>query len=767
VGGAPLAGDDLRRPEEHDPRSRDERAGTCADRCIDAGVFAFAAFTLGANATVALGGSLADLTVFALCMLLVTFGGAAWWWRMRGPRAIAPPGEPVASNGVQDAVPAGTGAAHAWADTLPPREQAVLTLWAIAGAAGTWMSGSLWPAWLCTASVSAWVLVRSMREAAPIARHAGSARGDESARGEASARGDDRDGGGPGDAGDEGSRSSSTIRPGFGPARTAPSLLVALAALCAATVAVAHRANDDDAFYLNIAVAAADAPQAALLAGDTLHGYDGVPIGLPVFRVLAYEPAIAVLSRLTGVDALVLAQVVLPPLFALLIPFAWARLLRRLAPREWPWLLVGVVASFYLLADGRATHGEFALLRMQQGKSILLVVLWPLLADSGVRFGRAPDAMRWLRLASTQIAAVGLTTNALWLAPVIGGLGVCAGVLDGRRPETDASLRSTAAGAIRVLVPGALASFHAVGWALWLRAETLQTFREAAHPLPSLAFSAQTFMAEALEIVAGHGLAAALTLFAVTAAAALAPTRSLRRFIAIYTVATALLFWSPLHAHLVATQITGPDTYFRVLWIWPLPIAFAVILASGVGLLARAGRGGLAVRIASFAALAALVFVAGGHMLTVSPANGVRLGVPAVKIDPGELRVARAVARHAGPGDFVLAPVAPSRWIPLLHDHPHPLVVREMLLDVLTDRFDQRELTLRAQLTRMVGGEVRLPHSGKLLAHAIESIPLQAVALQGAARGYDDVIEALEASPLVRVESNDAFEIWARSDIDE
>ena len=33
-------------------------------------------------------------------------------------------------------------------------------------------------------------------------------------------------------------------------------------------------------------MAAAGDPSAPLLAGDTLHGYADVPIGLPVFRVL-------------------------------------------------------------------------------------------------------------------------------------------------------------------------------------------------------------------------------------------------------------------------------------------------------------------------------------------------------------------------------------------------------------------------------------------------------------------------------------------------
>jgi hypothetical protein len=189
----------------------------------------------------------------------------------------------------------------------------------------------------------------------------------------------------------------------------------------------------------------------------------------------------------------------------------------------------------------------------------------------------------------------------------------------------------------------------------------------------------------------------------------------------------------------------------------------AVLLCAGVALAARFGRRGAAAQAGAFGAMLAVGLAVSGGALTPSAAHGVRLAVPGVKIEPRDLALARAVAAHAGPSDFVLAPVAPSRWLPLLHDHPHPLVVREMLLDVLDGRFDQRELTLRAQLTRMVGGDQRLPRGGRLLAGAIDAVPLQAVALQGDARGWRDVTEALEASALERVEARDDWEIWARS----
>jgi hypothetical protein len=43
----------------------------------------------------------------------------------------------------------------------------------------------------------------------------------------------------------------------------------------------------------------------------------------------------------------------------------------------------------------------------------------------GLRFGSDPDLLRWILLCWAQIAAVGMTTTALWVASVDAFLAVC------------------------------------------------------------------------------------------------------------------------------------------------------------------------------------------------------------------------------------------------------------------------------------------------------------------------------------------------------
>ena len=58
--------------------------------------------------------------------------------------------------------------------------------------------------------------------------------------------------------------------------------LWSLASACALLGLVCHLPNSDDAFYVNLAVAAADFPARAMLSMDTLLGIERLPIHNPV-----------------------------------------------------------------------------------------------------------------------------------------------------------------------------------------------------------------------------------------------------------------------------------------------------------------------------------------------------------------------------------------------------------------------------------------------------------------------------------------------------
>jgi hypothetical protein len=126
------------------------------------------------------------------------------------------------------------------------------------------------------------------------------------------------------------------------------------------------------------------------------------------------------------------------------------------------------------------------------------------------------------------------------------------------------------------------------------------------------------------------------------------------------------------------------------------------------------------------------------------------------------MEVAVLVSRYAGAGESVLAPVRVSRWLPLLHHHPAPLMVREMHLDRLHDRLGAEELERRLVLTHLVGGE-RFGGGGvELLAEAIDDYPLEVVCLGGPGLSRPELRRVLIDSALEVRERGPDYEIWAR-----
>ena len=526
-----------------------------------------------------------------------------------------------------------------------------------------------------------------------------------------------------------------------------------LGLLCALTALAAHHGDADDAFYVNLSVWALDHPDAPLLLGDTLHGFDGIAMSLPVFKLLSYEILQAAVARLSGLSALSVVHLCFPPVIALLIPFVWARLASLLVPSRWLIVVGLVIAQLFFLGDGHASYGDFGLLRLQQGKTVLLLIALPLIAYYGIRFGLAPSLPRGLLLAAAQIAAVGLSTTALWLAPTTALLALCAAIpLGGSN-----SLRAG-----RTVLLGLVTSLYPLALALFMRSATLRAFSEAVHPLPSLEWSGPELMNHALTLLAGPGWVASLILFCLIAILTMPGTDLFRRYMAITVGAFFLFFFNPGLARFVSHQITGADTYFRVFWVLPLPLIIASVLSAPLALgesLSDGRRRGLT-GATCVGALALLIWLPGTH--TLSSTNEVQLGWPRPKVPIQEWAIAQRILGSSHEGDFVLTPQLVSRWIPLFQDYPAPLMVRAMYLDRLHERLGPEELIERRFLTQLVGGQSAGGNGPERLGDAISRYPLNAVLLSGPALTNPALRRALIDSPL-SVDFRDAdYELWVR-----
>lgn len=532
--------------------------------------------------------------------------------------------------------------------------------------------------------------------------------------------------------------------------------LWALAALCAAVALVSHRVDIDDAFYVNLAAAAADAPGLPVLAGDTLHGIPGLPLHLPVYRLHSYELWNAALSLLTGVPAIACFHLVSAALAAALVPLALARLLRRLSPRHW---LAALAATLWVLLVSADTHwwyANFGFVRIWQGKAIFLLVFLPLVYATAIDFARRPSARGFLLLAAMQVAAVGATSSALWVAPV-SALAAAACVVP-------VSWRGLARLGLVLLT-----SLYVLGAGALVKRE-MDAAREARAaavaeepvPAPAPAHAAAgrdrpgARLDEALGMVLGQGPLRTAAWASLLVTWALLPAGLGRRFAVGVPLAVLLVVLDPFTTRLVAENLVGPS-YWRAFWALPIPVLLGLALAAPLGWAGPRrvpGAAGFALALALFAWLPS-------HG-ALSEANGVSLHAPGLKVPEDAWSLAKRFAAHAEPGAFVVAPLPVAVWLPTFHDPVHPLVVRQVYLLPYRGQLGERNLRWRVLMTDYVEGRLADATAPRWFREGLDHFDVQAVLLWVTPETVRSR-RILERAGFRRVEHDPEWEIWVRS----
>jgi hypothetical protein len=682
--------------------------GPPSQRLVDAACTAFALWTLAAHGVVALGGSLLDLLVAAGALAGL---GAVLAGRRLARRARAGGREPAAAQEHRRAVPAAPGAAEdrRAADAAPAREGRAPRLGraalALAGAAALFAARE--------DPVAAWGVSAGVLAAA-AALFAGPPRGVEPAAG-----GRGREG-----------------------------ILWALGLACAALALASHRDDRDDAFYANLAAAMADAPADPILRDDTLHGIAGLPIHHPAYRLHSFEALAGALAFATGIPAIAVSHLALAALGALLVPLAQARLFRLLTPRTWPWSVFALLVVFVAAGDAHRSWGNYALVRMWQGKSYLLCIFLPLVQAYALEFGLAPSRRSWLRLAAAQVAALGASATALWAAPLAASSALVCALAPSRR-------------GLRLFALGALSSLYLVGAGLWLRRE-LAADAAAAPPARDEelerardAHAPGVQLGRSLELVLGDGrLRSAALAASVLGWAALGP--GLARRYAILVPALAALWLAPHASRFVAENATGPS-YWRALWVVPAPTLLALVLTSPLQLAGRLRRLGQAACLGLVAAFALGV----PARSSLSPRNGVRIGWPGLKVPPAEYRWAEILTRSVPPGSRVVAPLAVSTWIPVFQRRAFPLVVQGVYLRRYRREIDEEDRVLRYTATLVAGGQRPREDAERLFAEALDRYGVRGVLLRHSP-GVEASQAVLAEAGFRRLGRHGQLELWVR-----
>jgi hypothetical protein len=143
---------------------------------------------------------------------------------------------------------------------------------------------------------------------------------------------------------------------------------------------------------------------------------------------------------------------------------------------------------------------------------------------------------------------------------------------------------------------------------------------------------------------------------------------------------------NPLLSELLALHVTGRGTYWRAMWLLPLPLLVAITLTAFIP---RPGHRGREARIVVVTVGLALLLIFVPKQSTFGGNNGTAMSGPGPKVWSGR-RVAQVLVEELKPGQRALAQPDISRWLPTFNDHPTPLLVKPTYLKMSTAERDRR-----------------------------------------------------------------------------
>jgi hypothetical protein len=511
--------------------------------------------------------------------------------------------------------------------------------------------------------------------------------------------------------------------------------LVAAAAVC--ITLFASRPDADDAFYRSISATLLRHPQQPVLLHDTLYRLPDVPILLQFYRLSNYDVLVATLARLTGVDHLLVAYLVLPSLFAAFSVPGWAYLMRRIVPARWSWALLILFFVVLALGEMHRDYGNFAFVRLFQGKAILVTGMVPVIAGAALRFARHGGARHWLLLFAAGIAALGVSASALFVAPAAAALGLAGGW-------------SANGASNRRFALGMLASTYVLGagWVMASVAHGGAADLVSTSPMPAV----MPILDDTWGVWSTR-----LLLVALLSAWAFVRDPVRARYLSAGAFFFLLAVLNPYTVRVVADHLVGIRTYWRLTWTLPLPLFLAVLLDSVIERALHLRSKVLAA--CACVALAGLAITFGWRFGTLRSANGVTLGLPGPKVTSVEYHVASTIDKDVSERGVVLAPESVSIWLPGFVVHPQLLGVRSLYL---TRAFSLQDAARRSSLMRYVAGEYRPPDSAAWFADALRRYGLTAVVFMHSAAWRAEMEDVL-ARRGWRPVSSGAYDIWVKS----
>jgi hypothetical protein len=414
--------------------------------------------------------------------------------------------------------------------------------------------------------------------------------------------------------------------------------VIGLALLTAFLSLIMVRPDQDDVFLVNhstwVSEHADEMPQR-----DTIFSDNSLPTERPAGVQTSIESLIGAVAAHVPVTAAALTYFAWGPLIAALGVLVTWRLLRGLGARS-PALATWAGTAF-LIVDGEmhASFGNFFVGRSWQGKTVLLLLVIPMLWHHGSHWGRTGSKKSLYVATLAGVAGVGLSSSAAFLVPVVILAAVAVTSIEQQKPQRLIQ-------ALIVIAPAVTAGFYTI-LSEPQKLEAAIGFIASISPKELLDSGNEPI--EILRMVFDRGATTFIIMICIFTSWITVKNRSARLILLAGPIVVFLGFFTPGILD-VMNEIGDADAVaWRTLWVLPLPAMVGLVLTTP-----RAGIRGAPV-VASIILIATFLIL--GTPITSSDNRKAEIVWPPVyDLPQPEQQSASSLIEIAGLGGIVAGP---------------------------------------------------------------------------------------------------------------
>lgn len=345
-------------------------------------------------------------------------------------------------------------------------------------------------------------------------------------------------------------------------------LLLVLAVIGGAISFGIIRPSLDDVDYTSQAVYLLHYPHESLNLARHDHGLFQEPMYHALYIFYTLGLFCAYLARLFHVPFLHVYHWFLPALGGMMIPLAWFLLFTKFSNRTMSAVLAATAVCVFLSLNGNPprSFGNFAFVRIWQGKAMVMSIVVPLFLTFTLDFFQRPLFSRWKRLCLLLVTTSGLSATASFFMPLLGIIGGGSYWLSQRGTIPDTGKK---------LVGFGLAYVYLIGVACYF----LLNVNKDAITYLGMSGWPTTFAGQFKLVFIGMWSYPSIMLVACVGAALFMAKTYDRRFIFMWLCLCFFLCLNPIVFPIVSRYVSSLNHYWRLFYLLPFPFVIGYPVA--------------------------------------------------------------------------------------------------------------------------------------------------------------------------------------------